>query len=102
MDTTYSVLCKFLFCGRDGTEALFARPFEVERQQAGERVLGRNILRPAIRRGHGSVERVMGVGEPARTLVIEVGRRALFELEGGPRSEGVAALQRCALRQPQV
>ena len=44
---------------------LLPRPCEIERQQAGERVLGRNVLRPAIRGGDGAVERIMGVGEPA-------------------------------------
>jgi hypothetical protein len=48
---------------------------EVEREQAGEGVLGRNVLRPAVSGRDGAVERVVGVGEPARALVIEIGER---------------------------
>ena len=55
-------------------------PFEVEREQAGEGVVGGNVLGPAVGGGDGAVERVMGVGEPARALIVEIGQRALVEL----------------------
>ena len=55
---------------------------EVEGEQARQRLLGRDVLRPAVGGGDGAVEFVMRVGEPARTLVVEIGQRALFELDG--------------------
>jgi hypothetical protein len=64
-----------------GLPVLGPRPLKIEREQAGEGVLGRNVLGPAVSRGAGAVERVMGVGEPARALVVEVGERPLLGLD---------------------
>ena len=60
------------------------RPFEVEPQKAGEGVVVRNVLGPAVSGGDGAIEGVMGVGEPARALVIEVGERPRLEHERRP------------------
>ena len=59
------------------------RPFEIEREQAGEGVVGGDVLRPAVSGGDGPVEGRVGVGEPARALVVEIGERALLELDRG-------------------
>ena len=43
--------------------------FKVEREQAGEGIPGRDVLRPAVGGGYGAVERVVGVGnidQPSR------------------------------------
>src|SRR3984957_10279122 len=61
--------------GEPDLPLLRLRPLEIEREQAAQGVLGRNVLRPAIRPGDGAVERLVGVGEPARTLVVEIGQR---------------------------
>jgi hypothetical protein len=42
------------------------RSFEVEREQAGEGLLGRNVLGPAVSGGDGAVEGVMREAKPAR------------------------------------
>jgi hypothetical protein len=76
---------------------LGAGPFEVEREQTGEGVLGRNVLGPAVSGGDGPVERVVGVGEPARALVIEIGERPLLEFDrrlGGFRQDAVGIAAR--------
>jgi hypothetical protein len=52
---------------------------QVEREQALQRVVRRNVLGPTVGARHGAVERVVRVGEPARALVVEVGQRALLE-----------------------
>ena len=70
---------------RRETSCLRRGALEVERQQALQRVLGRDVLRPAVGGGDGAVERVVGVGEPARALVVEVGQRARLELRPPPR-----------------
>jgi hypothetical protein len=46
---------------------LCRRPFEIEREQAGEGVVGGNVLGPAAGGGDGPVGRVTGVGELARS-----------------------------------
>ncbi len=56
---------------------------QVQRQQFGKRVLGRNIVRPAIGRSDGAVELLMGVREALRALIVEIGERARFERRGG-------------------
>jgi hypothetical protein len=70
---------------------------QVERQQALQRVVGRDVFRPAVGGGDGSVEGVVRVGQPARALVVEVGQRALFELDrrlDGPRQNAVGIAAR--------
>jgi hypothetical protein len=57
--------------------------FEIERQQALQRVLDRDVFRPAVGARDGAVERVVRVGKPARALVVEGGQRALLELDRG-------------------
>jgi hypothetical protein len=54
---------------------------KIEREQAGEGLLGRNVLGPAVSGGDGAVEGVMRVGEPTRALVVEIGEGALLELD---------------------
>src|SRR5712664_4560942 len=41
------------------------------------------FLGPAIGGGHGAVEIAMGVRQPRRPLVVEIGERALLQLLGG-------------------
>ena len=48
------------------------RAFEIEREEARACILGRNVIGPAVSGGHGAVDRLVGVGEPARALVVEV------------------------------
>jgi len=52
----------------DATLGEFMRSFEVEREQAGEGLLGRNVLGPAVSGGggDGAVEGVMREAKPAR------------------------------------
>ena len=75
-----------------------AGPFEVEGEQAGdEGVLGRNVPGPAASGGDRAVERVVGVGEPARALVIEIGERPLLAFDrrlGGFRQDAVGIAAR--------
>lgn len=63
------------------TPLLPPRPLQIQGEQAGERVLGRNVLGPTVGGGDGAVERVVGVGEPTRALIVEIGQGALLELD---------------------
>src|SRR5947208_15474412 len=53
---------------------------QIERQQLRQRVLLRNVGRPAVGCGDGGIEVAVRIGEPLRALIVEVGERALLEL----------------------
>src|SRR5665213_1521817 len=53
--------------------------FEVEREQARQRLVLGDVGRPAIGRRHGGVEVAVRVGEPGRPLVVKMGQGAGFQ-----------------------
>ena len=55
---------------------------EVEFKQLRQSVFFGNVRGPAVGGGHGGVEIAMGVDEPLRALIVEVGQRALAQLRG--------------------
>ena len=63
---------------------------QVERQQLGQSLLVRDPRVPPVSRRHGGIEGGMGVGEPLRAVVVQVGQRAGLQrlLRLGVRATG--------------
>ena len=55
------------------------RSLQIRRQQPSENLIIAEIDLPAISREHRCIEFLMGIVEPRRPLIVEVGQRALFE-----------------------
>lgn len=47
----------------------------VQGQQAFQNLLIGQVIRPAISGKHGTVQRAVRIGQPLRTLVVQVGQR---------------------------
>ena len=58
------------------------RTLVIERQQPRQNFVISHrggIVRPAVSRSHGGIQRSVRIRQPRRALIVEVGQRALFE-----------------------
>ena len=55
---------------------------QVKCQQCAQRLIIRNISAPAVSPRHSSIEGGVGIGQPLRAGVVEVGQGALLEFLG--------------------
>ncbi len=62
--TLFAIGSRWTLAAPGETVLLRSRPFEAEPEQAGEGVVGGNVLGPAVGGGNGAVQRVMGGGKP--------------------------------------
>jgi len=63
----------------------FNCPFQVQGQQTGENLVVSQIIRPTVGSGNGFVQSLVGVIQPGRAGVVEVGQGPFFQVGFMPR-----------------